>query len=72
MNKSKCIGCEQDFYNGKNPLGVKVCWHLEKAKIVWKKKVGLWQEPPWKQKRIRVPDCYQEKGYVFVDSKKER
>lgn len=29
-----CVGCRDDFYNDKNPLGVKRCWSLKSAKKV--------------------------------------
>lgn len=28
-----CETCEEDFYNGKNPYGIKRCWHFEKAQV---------------------------------------
>lgn len=67
MNKSNCAGCKDDFYNGKNGLGVKECFRLRKARLVLKKRVGINQTPPWKQKPVKVPDCYREKGFVYVN-----
>lgn len=61
----KCVGCEQDFYNGRNPYEIKECWNLKKARLVSRKKISLSQVPPWKQKPIKVLSCYQQKGYVF-------
>ncbi len=72
MDKSKCEGCRDDFYNGNNDIGVKECFNLKNAKIVLKKKVHINQVPPWKQKAIKVPDCYRMSGYVFIDKDKER
>jgi len=71
MDKERCIGCEQDFYNGHNPLGVKECWIFKDAKMIFRKKVGIWQNPPWKQKARRFPSCYQQKGYIFVKPEQE-
>lgn len=71
MNKSNCIGCEDNFYNGNNDLGVKECFRLKSAKIVKKKKIPLSQVPPWKQKPIKVPSCYRQKGYVFWNPDRE-
>lgn len=71
MTKENCFGCEQDFYNGNNPLGVKECWHFQTANIISRKKVGLWQNPPWTQKAGKYPSCYQQKGYVFVKPDQE-
>jgi len=71
MDKRNCSGCEQNFYNGNNPYGVRECWSFKNAKIVFKKKIHIDQRPPWKQKAIRVPNCYQQKGYVFCDANRE-
>ncbi len=75
MTKSEkikhCSGCEQDFYNDKNPLGVKECWNLKSARLVLKKKIHVDQQPPWKQKPIKVPSCYCQKRYVFWDKDRE-
>lgn len=74
MSKAKkrkhCTGCEQNFYNGNNPYGVKECWSLADAKMVSKKKVHIAQMPPWTQKPIKVLLCYRQKGYVFIDGKR--
>jgi len=67
----KCVGCEQDFYNDKNTLGVKECWKLGKAKLVSRKKISISQIPPWKQKPIKILSCYQQRGYVFWAPDKE-
>ncbi len=65
--KKYCSECENNFYNGNNPFGIKECWSFKNSKIVWKKKVSINQVPPWNQKPIRVLNCYREKGYVFVN-----
>lgn len=64
-----CIGCRQNFYNGNNPIGIKECWSLATAKVVKKKKVGIWERPPWRQEPIEILSCRTEQGYVFVDAK---
>ncbi len=65
-----CKGCTENFYNDNNPHGIKECWHLTKSMVVWKKIVGLWQTPPWKQKASRVLDCQHIKGSVMIDPKR--
>lgn len=70
--KKYCNGCEDDFYNNKNPLEIKECWHLESAKLIFKKKVGIDEVPPWNMKPIKVLSCYRQKGYVFVDKNKTK
>lgn len=71
MNEEKkklCEGCRDDFYNGKNPLGVEECWNFPTATIVERKKVGFWDEPPWEsQPIVTCLDCRSEKEFVFVE-----
>jgi hypothetical protein len=67
-----CIGCEQDFYNGKNSIGVKECWHLEKMELILRKRVYINEVPPWKRKPEKLANCYQEKGYIFIRPDLER
>lgn len=64
-----CIGCRSNFYNGNNPMGIKECWHLKDAKLVLKKRVSINQVPPYKQSPIKVLNCYEENGYVYIDPK---
>ena len=65
----RCVGCEQNFYNGNNPLGVKRCWNLDSAKTVWRVRVPLSQRPPWNQAPVRVFDCRKERGNVLMEPK---
>lgn len=69
--KLYCSGCEQNFYNGNNPYGIKECWFLKSAEVVMRKKVHVNQVPPWKQKPIKTLSCYQQKRYVMVGPKQE-
>ena len=66
-----CQGCNDDFYNGNNPYGIKECWNLKSAIPVWRKKIHINQPPPWKQDPIKVFNCYKQKGYVFWNPSKE-
>jgi hypothetical protein len=61
-----CAGCTENFYNGNNPLGVKECWYLPKARLMLRKRVGLWQRPPWTQDPVKTLSCKHEQGYVYV------
>jgi hypothetical protein len=67
MDKSKCIGCRDDFYNGKNPLGVKECWMLKSAELVTRFRIGTWTRPtePGAFTKVKVPTCYSAKGYSY-------
>jgi len=63
MRKSDCAGCESNFYNGNNELGVKECWHFKTAKIVSRIMIGHWERPPYKDKKvIKKPNCFFERG----------
>jgi hypothetical protein len=66
----RCAGCEDDFYNGNNNLGVKECWRLKDAKLIKRKQVHIDQVPPWNQEPIETLDCYRVKKCVFVDAKR--
>lgn len=66
MKKENCYGCYNDFYNGKNELDIKECWHLESAKLIMRKEVHINQRPPWTQNAIRKPNCYRKQGFVYV------
>lgn len=66
MNKKHCVGCRNNFYNGNNDIGVSECWHLADAKLVRRKRVPVTLRPPWEMAPVTVPNCYQQKGYVFV------
>jgi hypothetical protein len=33
-SKQMCLGCYDDFYNGKNPMGVQECWGFKTARVV--------------------------------------
>lgn len=66
MDKKYCSGCRDDFYNGKNPYGVKECWMLKGAKRIMRKEVHKNQRPPWNQKATKLPNCYNADDYVYV------
>ena len=66
-----CIGCENNFYNGNNPYGIKECWSLKTAKLIMRKQVNINQVPPWKQEPTKVLSCYHKKGYVFINGDRE-
>lgn len=63
-DKSKCVGCVDDFYNDKNPLGVKQCWSLDQAQLVTRYRIGTWTKPtePRAFTEVEVYDCRREKG----------
>lgn len=51
-----CAGCRNNFYNGRNDVGVKECWSLKSAKVVMKDIYqSLDSTTPVKTKTL---DCY--------------
>ena len=64
--KQDCIGCKDDFYNGKNEYGIDTCWSLESAEFVRRVVVHINQVPPYLQEPETVPSCYRKQGYSCV------
>lgn len=65
-----CAGCDSNFYNGNNPMGVQECWMLEKAKIVKKWAIGWWVPMNKKEnfRKVITYSCHTESGQVaFLD-----
>lgn len=55
-----CAGCHDDFYNHNQKGG---CWSRKTGKMVYRVPVGMWEQPPYKdKKKIRVPDCWHGSG----------
>lgn len=65
--RKHCSGCEDNFYNGNNPLGVKECWMLSDMKLIKRKEVGINDRPPWTWKSKKYPNCYERRGYVYIN-----
>lgn len=66
MDKKHCLGCEEDFYNGKNPYGITECWLLRDGVLGMRRRVRMDERPPWEAKPEKLPYCYRQKGFVFV------
>lgn len=60
-----CSGCEDNFYNGRNPYGVEKCWHYKTAKVV-KCVVASNSTPPPFSLTQHCLDCYRQKGYAYI------
>lgn len=62
-----CSGCKDDFYNGKNPLGVKQCWMRKDATLEPRILIPVDMPPPYKGfKAKRRPTCYSAQRMVSV------
>ncbi len=62
--KSMCSGCRDDFYNGKNQLGVQECWSFKDAKVVTRFRLGWWtrQDEPCAFREVVTLDCHHAPG----------
>jgi hypothetical protein len=67
-----CVGCRDDFYNGKHHLGAKECWHLSDAEVVRRTLVGTWQPPPYKWMPAKTLQCHSPDGSVWIDANDPR
>jgi hypothetical protein len=69
MDVKHCSGCADDFYNGKNPLGVKKCWMRDKARLATKFRIHRDSMPGWKGAftEVLVPNCYRGQGFVHYE-----
>lgn len=67
----RCIGCDSNFYNGNNDLGVKRCWSFATMRIVWKWAIGWWTPQGKREnfRRVQVPSCFSQTGRTaYLDS----
>ena len=71
MNKKHCAGCSNDFYNGKNNVGVSECWSLKTAMLAKRIPIGMQEPPPYLGKRpVTTPSCWHGSGSnrtLYVD-----
>jgi hypothetical protein len=59
-----CAGCRDDFYNGKNPMGVQRCWGLKTAELVTRYCIGTWTRPtePGAFTKVETLSCFHRDG----------
>ncbi len=64
MEKKYCVGCDDNFYNGNNPLGVKECWSFKTAKVVKRLAIGWWIPMDRKENfyPVTTHSCHTETG----------
>ena len=61
MDRKYCIGCHDNYYNSPSTSGSSDgrCWSFKDAKTVWRISVGMWESPPYTdKKKIRVASCW--------------
>ncbi len=68
IEKKDCLGCIDDYYNGKNTIGVTECWMFKDAEIV--SKFRLHRDSSMNNRNnyqeVQKPKCYREKNFVFL------
>jgi hypothetical protein len=66
---SDCAGCRDDFYNGKNDIGVQRCWLLDKARMSTRFRLHV--DTPMNQRsgyaKVKTPNCYRQARFMFID-----
>ncbi len=67
-DSSRCRGCRDDYYNGRNALGVERCWHLDKAEVVTRWKTGITTLPttPGAFTEVRTFQCHRPRGFAYL------
>jgi hypothetical protein len=67
LDVEHCSGCREDFYNDKNPLGVKQCWMRKSAKLAPSVLIHIDQVPPYRNLKPKDrPTCYKAERHVTV------
>lgn len=65
-SKKMCRGCYNDFYNHSRDGG---CWSFEKASVVKKVQVGIWEPPPYHPNRAQAClSCFNPQGYAMLET----
>jgi len=70
--KDHCSGCQDDFYNGNNPLKIEECWNLKTAKLVTRFKIYWWtpMDKASNFTEVKVLSCYHDlkngHGYAYL------
>lgn len=68
MNRKHCSGCRDNFYNGNNDIGVSQCWMLKDAKVIARFEISVNAPMGTRSNyfKVRRPNCYSQKGVVFL------
>ena len=72
--KEYCSGCQDDFYNGNNPLEIKECWNLKTAKLVKRYRIYWWtpMDKASNFTEVKVLSCYNDlvngHGYAYLEN----
>lgn len=69
--KKYCSGCDSNFYNGNNQMGIKECWHFGKSKTVKRFRIGWWtpQDRASNFSEVETNNCHTATGH-YADYEK--
>ncbi len=69
IDKSDCEGCEDDFYNGKNPMGIEDCWLFEKAELAIRFQLHYDSVPTKRAnfQKMNCPKCFHRTRHAYYD-----
>ena len=65
QKKDNCVGCEDNFYNGCNPYGIKECSRFKEARKAKVCIASMNEHPPFQRVESKL-NCYHQKGYVYL------
>lgn len=70
LQKSKCSGCENNFYNGNNVMGIQECWYLKDGYLQKRWRISVFDRMDKEENytEVNIPRCFTQKGYVFLDT----
>jgi hypothetical protein len=67
-DKTHCIGCTENFYNGNNPYDIKECWNFKSGKM--QTRYRICNSTPMTNiygfLEVVVMSCRHEKGYSLL------
>jgi CheY-like chemotaxis protein len=65
----RCVGCREDFYNGKNPYSIARCWSFAEAEPVTRWRLGALTQPiqPGAFLEVLTLSCHRGEGYVHYE-----
>ena len=69
-DKKYCVGCDDNFYNGNNPMNIKECWCYQAAKVIPKYMIGWWTPQDKKENFTKMVtlSCHTERGqFAYYD-----
>jgi hypothetical protein len=73
MNKDKCHGCSNDYYNREGNSDTGECWMLQSARIIERVRIGIWERPPYKKIVESIYHCHQpDNGTMWISPNDSR